>query len=178
MGRLPVPLSRELLLQSEKFSVERRRWEHPDGSHSVHDVLVHPGAVVILPILQDGSWVMIRNVRPAVGTELVELPAGTLEPAESPMEGARRELEEETGYRASELERVHAFYSCPGVSNERMHGFVARGLTRTRQSLAPGEQIRVEAMSAEQVIRMLSAGLIEDGKTIALLGLYLLRQGR
>ena len=169
---------RKPLLQAAKFSVERIRREWPDGDVSESEIIVHLGAVVILPILEDGSWVMIRNRRLAVGYELLELPAGTMQPGEEPLVCARRELEEETGYRAESLELVCIFYSCPGISDERMHGFVARGLTKTAQRLEPDEHIRVEVMSPDKVLQLLRDGTIEDGKTIALLATYHLRENR
>lgn len=121
---------------------------------------------------------MIRNFRPALGRELLELPAGTLEPGEDPAACAARELEEETGYRAAQWEPLGAFYSCPGISNERMYGFVARVLTATRQRLAPGERIRVEPVRPADVLRRVRMGELEDGKSIALLATYFLRQDR
>jgi ADP-ribose pyrophosphatase len=173
-----VPPARETLLRTTRFSVERVRCTHPDGGQSTHEFIVHPGAVVILPILDEETWIMIRNFRPALGRELLELPAGTLEPGEDPAACAARELEEETGYRAAQWEPLGAFYSCPGISNERMYGFVARVLTATRQRLAPGERIRVEPVRPADVLRRVRMGELEDGKSIALLATYFLRQDR
>ena len=161
------------------FSVERRAYAR-DGTASgaasvTRDVVVHPGAVTVLPVLEDGWLVMIRNYRYATECELLELPAGTLEPDESPERCALREVEEETGYRAQRVEPLCEFYTTPGICTERMWAFVARGLTETRQNLQGDERIRVVVMPPDQLRRMLVAGEIEDGKTIAALGTYFLR---
>lgn len=141
----------------------------------VREVVVHPGAVAILPLLDDGRIVLIRNQRLTIGQELLELPAGTLEPGEPPRGCALRELEEETGYRAATISPLCEFYTTPGICTERMWVFVARDLTHTRQNLQGAEQIRVCLLAADEVRRMLQAGEIEDGKTIAALGTYFLQ---
>jgi ADP-ribose pyrophosphatase len=165
----------QVLLVTPKFTVERRQVRRPDGTVRIHDLVTHPGAVVVLPILDDGSIVLIRNWRPSVGRELLELPAGTLEPGEPPETCARRELEEETGYRAANVTAVAEFYTSPGICTERMHGFVARGLTATSQQLDAGEHIRVEVTPADKVLHLLSCGSFEDGKSIAMLSLHFLQ---
>jgi ADP-ribose pyrophosphatase len=104
---------------------------------------VHPGAVVVLPLLDADTIVMIRNFRPSVGATLLELPAGTLE-ADEPAEAcAGRELIEETGYRAGRIEPLVDFYTSPGVLSERMFAFVARELSHVGQQLDEGEEIEV-----------------------------------
>lgn len=166
----------DVLMNGPVFSVERRQY-HRDGGRTVtHDVVVHPGAVAILPLLDDGRLVMIHNYRFATETELLELPAGTLEPDESPSQCALREVEEETGYRADRVEPLCEFYTTPGICTERMWTFVATGLTETRQDLQGDEEIRVVVMTDAEVRRLLLDGQIEDGKTIAALGTYFLRQ--
>jgi ADP-ribose pyrophosphatase len=140
-------------------------------------VIVHPGAAVILPLLDDGSVVLIRNRRIATGQTLLELPAGTLEPPEPPIECARRELEEETGYRAARLVELLRFYSAPGFCNELLHAFVATGLTPGRTALEAGEQIETEPQPFEDALRAIRDGRIIDAKTIATL-LYYDRFGR
>ncbi len=151
--------------------VTRRRG---DGSTARWEVVVHPGAAVILPLTDAGEVVMIRNNRIAVGAELWELPAGTLEPPEPPAECAARELREETGYLAGRIEPLGRFYSSPGYSNEQIHAFLATELRHVGQSLDDGEEIRVEPLGAGRVREMMLSGEIADGKTIATLALYLL----
>ena len=161
--------SRELLLKTAKFDVARLRFEGPDGSEIIRDVVEHPGAAVILPQLDDGQVVLIRNVRRTVGKVLWELPAGTLDPEESPEVCAARELEEETGYRARTIVPLTEFFASPGVLNERMYGYLATDLEQTSQNLDPGEEIEVFPIPQWQVRDMIKDGHIEDAKTIVLL---------
>jgi ADP-ribose pyrophosphatase len=168
-----------VLLSAKAFSVERREFPRPGGGPPIiRDVVVHPGAVAILPRLDDRHLVLIRHRRRAVEQELWELPAGTLEPGENPEQCALRELEEETGYRAAELSPLCEFYTTPGICTERMHVFLASNLTETQQDLQGTEQIEVHVVEVDEVRRMLRAGEIEDGKTIAGLGTYFLREGQ
>ena len=113
--------------------------------------MVHPGAVVVLPLLDDGRIVMIHNFRHTMEEELLELPAGTLAPGEPPIDAARRELSEETGYAAGSVEPFITFYTLPGICTERMHAFIATDLRAGEQRLEPGEQIRVEIVDLEIV---------------------------
>ncbi|MEM7437899.1 MAG: NUDIX hydrolase [Myxococcota bacterium] len=160
---------RELLLRAAKFDVARLTFEGPDGAPIVRDVVEHPGAAVILPVLDDGRVVLIRNLRRIVGKTLWELPAGTLEPGEAPEICAARELEEETGFRAGTMTGLTEFFASPGVLNERMYGYLATDLEKTSQNLDEGEEIEVFPTPTWQVRDMLKEGHIEDGKTIALL---------
>ncbi|MDB4977487.1 MAG: hypothetical protein JWN48_5828 [Myxococcaceae bacterium] len=150
-----------------RVRIEQRRLPRRDGRVEVRDMVVHPGSVVLLPILDDGRLVLIRNRRFAVERTLLELCAGTLEPGEDPSTCAARELEEETGYRARELTPLLSFYPSPGVSNERMHVFVARGLVATAQKLDQSEQIVVELLTPADVLARIRSLEIEDAKTIA-----------
>jgi len=168
----------DLLLTTPLFSVEHRVCTTPDGARVERDVVVHPGAVVILPVLADGRVVMIRNYRFSIEKRLLELPAGTREPGESPIETAGRELEEETGYRAARIEPLIEFYTSPGVMTERMFAFTATELSEVGQRLTDTERIDVEVLDPARVRERLLSGAIEDGKTIATLATYFLRTDR
>ncbi len=165
---------RKLLLTTRLFSVEHRVYAQDGPDPITRDVVVHPGAVVILPILDDRRIVMIRNYRYTVESELRELPAGTLEPNEKPIETARRELEEETGYRAGRMQPLMEFYTSPGFCTERMHAFVANELTQVGQNLQGSERIVAEPIEVDEVRNRLIRGEFVDGKTIAVLGRYFL----
>src|SRR5262245_29189080 len=104
----------EVLLNAPKVCVLRETIDTPRGNTKTRDIVRHPGACVILPLLDDGRVCLIRNWRVAVKQTLIELPAGTLEPPEPPAQTAKRELIEETGYRAKKIELLHAFYLSPG----------------------------------------------------------------
>lgn len=164
----------DVLLVARKFSVVRRVIRK-NGKDSTREIIVHPGAVVILPILDERWIVMIRNFRVAAQEELWELPAGTLEQGESAIQTARRELEEETGYRAGHFVPMGTFHTSPGVMTELMHTFIATELSLGAQHLDEEEQIAVEVIELEHARRMLVNLELRDAKTIAALGIYFLQ---
>jgi ADP-ribose pyrophosphatase len=159
------------VFEGYRFRVERRRFVR-DGRTHEHDIAVHPGAAVILPVLSDGRIVLIHNYRVAVGQELIELPAGTLEPGEPPEECAARELAEETGYRAGRLVPLVSFYSTPGILTERMNTFLATELTPGPTAHESGEHIRVTSLSLPETLDAIRAARIVDAKTILTLLYY------
>ncbi len=163
-----------VLLTGRVFSVEERVIERPGQPPIRRQVVVHPGAVVILPVLDDGRIVMIRNFRHSINEELWELPAGTLEPNETPEQTARRELEEETGYRAAAMTPLCDFYASPGICTERMYAFVARGLTHVGQRLQGAERITPVLVAIEDIRGKLLRSELHDGKTMAVLGRFLI----
>lgn len=166
------------LLRARKFTVERREYVVPGRGAVQRELVVHPGAVLILPVLSAAQIVVISNYRFSVGAELLELPAGTLEPGEPPIECAARELEEETGYVADNLEPLCDFYTSPGFTNELMHAYVATGLTLKTARPEADEQIRVLTMPLADALVATTDGRIVDGKTIAALQVYHFRQMR
>ena len=148
----------------------------PDGRAREREVVRHPGAVAIVPLLEEGDQrkvILVRQYRAPLDRELLEIPAGTLEPGESPLECAKRELEEETGYRARRWEKLAEFYTTPGFCDERLHLYLARGLEPLGGNRPDeGEFLRVEEIPLERLEEMLSSGELEDAKT--LIGLALL----
>lgn len=171
---MPEPME-ERLLAARRFEVIRRTIPLDDGTSVTREYVVHPGAVVIVPLLPDGRIVMIRQIRDAVGEEIWELPAGTREDGEEPIVTAGRELIEETGYRAGEIEPLTEFFTSPGIMTERMVAFVARDLEEVGQQLERGERIRVERVPSNEVKEKLVSGEIKDGKTIAALAVHFLK---
>ena len=147
-----------------------------DGRVVRRDYFHYEGAAVVLPILDDGRIVMIRNYRFAVDEHLYELPAGMLNEGEDPIGCAARELTEETGYTAARIEKLGQFYTGPGTTDELMHAYLATGLSDGRQNLEAYEQITVETFSEDEIRQMVASGEIHDGKTIATLGLYWLKK--
>jgi len=154
------------------FAVEALSWTDDAGRTVQREVVRHPGAVLIVPELDGGRLVLIRNYRVAVGGWLWELPAGTMEPGEPPIDTARREVEEETGYRPARIEPLGRFYTSPGFCDEDMHVFVAGGLDHVGQKLEPHESIEVSVLGRDEVFEMIDDGRIRDGKTIAALLLW------
>ncbi len=170
------PSARSTQLRSEIFSVQSWAFDDPHIGRFERDVVVHPGAVLILPLVDANHVVMVHNARHAVGRELLELPAGTLEAGEPPGDCAARELQEETGYRSSDVSPLATFHTCPGICTELMHAFVARGLEPGPQRLEPTEHIRIEIFALTDALAMCADGRILDGKTIAALTIHHLRE--
>lgn len=163
----PVVIARRTLHKGKKFDFETLSVRRPSGQVIEREVVRHPGAVVVVPILDDGRVVLIRNFRITVAQRLWECCAGTLEPPEDPAVCAGRELIEETGYRASRIVSVGWFYTTPGLTDEKMHAFVATGLTAVGQDLEDDESIEVHAVASDEVFNMIDRGDIRDGKSIA-----------
>lgn len=171
-------LRRAVLRKGAKFDFELVTVDAGGGGTLDREVVRHPGAVVVLPILETPGTqprvVLIRNDRVSLERPLWELPAGTREPGEDPLRTAARELEEETGYAAATLEPLGRFYTSPGLSDERMWAFVARGLTRVGQRLEPDERLSVHPTPVPAVLNMVDRagelgeddGRIEDGKSM------------
>jgi ADP-ribose pyrophosphatase len=156
----------ELLLEASKFRVVRETAAGPSGKAKTREIIRHPGACVIVPLLNDGRVCLIRNWRIAVGQRLIELPAGTLEPPEPPEVTAARELTEETGHRAAKIELLHAFYLSPGILDEKMHLYLATGLTAGEAAREEGEEIENWILPWDEAVAMIFRGEIRDAKTI------------
>lgn len=139
------------------------------GKKIQREMVIHPGAVVILPVVDANRIVLIRNERFAVEKTLWELPAGTLELGESPIQTASRELIEETGYQSDDIQPLMTFYTTPGFCNEIMYAFVAKDLTFVGQQLEDSEKIQPEVVDLKRVYAMIQSGEICDGKTISAL---------
>lgn len=129
--------------------------------------LMHPGAVVILPFVSPDKIVLIQQFRWAARKDLWEIPAGTLEKKERPLVCAKRELAEETGYRAKNWRFLTCFYPAPGISNERMWLYHASGLSKGQTQFDHDEWIKMRLFSVKQALKMIRSGAIQDGKTIA-----------
>ncbi len=135
------------------------------GRRFRRQVAVHPGAVGVVPLLDDGRVVMVRQYRHGPRERILEIPAGTLEPGEGPQVCAAREIEEEVGYRAGKLVSLGPFYPSPGICTEVIHLFVATELIGTEARPEPDEDIDIETYPFEDVMRMIVDGRIRDGKT-------------
>ncbi len=169
---MPAQPDAETLLETERFRVVRKRRRLRNGRVVAREIVQHPGAVLILPILDDGRVCLVQNFRVAVEATLVELPAGTLGPGELPLAAAERELAEETGYTARTLEPLAELLMSPGILHERMHLFVARGLTAGTAALEEGEEIETRLASWDEALAMVDDGRIHDAKTVAALLLF------
>ncbi|MCV0404371.1 MAG: NUDIX hydrolase [Chloroflexi bacterium] len=143
--------------------------ERADGHRTTREVIEHPGAVAIL------AWngerlAMVRQWRHATGSDLLEIPAGTLEPEEPPAETARRELAEEVGLAAERWEEGPRFYTAPGFCTELMHVYLATGLSEAAGDADADEILEPSWMTLSELLGAIDDGAIVDGKTIAAVG--------
>ncbi|MBI3330956.1 MAG: NUDIX hydrolase, partial [Candidatus Omnitrophica bacterium] len=136
------------------------------GRRLIRETVHHPGAVVIVPLLDRSHIVFVRQYRRAVQRELLELPAGTLEPGEAGRSCAARELQEETGWRARRLRRLGRFYTAPGFTTEQITIFLAEGLTPARAQPDPDESVRPVVLSVRAALAKIRSGAICDAKSI------------
>lgn len=170
--RNPVIVREEFLCRGKRVSLYRRVIEF-GGVVSEKDVVKFGKAVVILPILDDGRVVLVRQWRAAVNAWILEAPAGRVEPGEDVFEAARRELREETGYEAEELIPMASTYVSPGYSDEVQVIFLARKLRFVGASPEAGEILRTVIMSPEEVLSTVKPDTTVDAKTVLALLLYL-----
>ena len=133
------------------------------------EIVVHKGSAVIIPVFSDRTVGLVRQYRHAAGKYLLEVPAGTLEIGEDPLVGAIRELEEEVGVIAAIVDKLAEFYVSPGFLTEKMHLYLATGLTETAQRLDGDEVIEIERVPFAEALEMARDGRIEDAKTIVAL---------
>jgi ADP-ribose pyrophosphatase len=156
----------KLLLTTSRFRVEEVEQPVAGGGTRPRQIVRHPGAVTILPLVDDDHVCLIRNYRVSVERTLIELPAGTLEPGEAPEENARRELIEETGYTAGRIDKLHVFLLSPGILDEWMHLYVARDLALGPAAREPGEEIENLVVPWDEALAMIDRGEIQDAKTL------------
>lgn len=174
--------TRETILKGRKFDFERVTFTNRVGERSTREVVRHPGAVCILPVLDAGGAggeakvVMIRVYRFALDRDTWEFPAGTLEPGEEPARCAPRELVEETGYEAESVRKVGSFYTTPGMTDELMHAFVATGLREVGQRLEEDEMIKPVVVTVREALAMVDDGRLADAKSMLTL-LLAIRRG-
>lgn len=137
----------------------------PDGNTAKREVVKHPGAVVVLPLTDKKEVVLVQQYRHATGEILLELPAGKRDMGEDPLTCARRELEEETGFRASQLRVLSSFYTSPGFCDELIYLVLAKGLLKGKACPDAGEFIDVVTLPLDEAVRMVLDGEIKDAKT-------------
>ena len=163
------------LIVSEKifsgtiFTVERDRIQEPDGSEIVREVVRHPGGAGGLPLFEDGTVALVRQYRHPAGRDLLEIPAGRMEPGETPELCAAREIEQEIGYRPGRIEKIAEFFSTPGFCEERLFVYLATRLLPAQQNLDHDEFVEVVRIPLADAILMANRGEIEDSKTLVAL---------
>jgi len=162
-------LKRTKLIKGPIFNVDREWWRGPDGRKFERHTLVHPGAVAILPRDKQGRYLLIRQFRAACRGNLLEIPAGTIEPGERALTCAKRELIEEAGYAARRWKKLGAFYSAPGYSTEKLIVYLAWDLKSAFAEQDEDEHIRLAPMTVTQLRAAVKKNRIEDGKTLGAL---------
>lgn len=148
----------------------------PNGTSVELEIIRHPGAAAVVPVKDDGTVVLIRQYRHAVGGFIYEIPAGKLQPNEEPLICAARELEEEIGYRAASLELLTSIFTAPGFADEVIHIYKGTGLVPGNQQLDQDEVLKIVEFPLHEALMMVQDGTIRDAKTIVGLQLVSLQQ--
>ena len=148
------------------FDVERDRLREENGSEIIREVVRHAGGAGCLPLFDDGRVALVKQYRHPARCDLLEIPAGKIEPGETPAECAAREVEQEIGFRVGRLRRLAEFYSTPGFCEERLYVYLATELGQATQNLDHDEFVEVIYLPLNEAIAMAERGEIEDSKTI------------
>lgn len=159
-------LASEVLFEGRVVGLSIDEVRLPDGRTARWEKVSHPGAVGIVPLLDDGRVVMVRQYRHAVRGVLLEIPAGKLDAGEAPEETARRELAEEVGLRAGEMRKLAEFFNSPGYSDEYFHLYLARELGPERGEPEADEFLEIEKIPLDEAVSMIASGKIRDAKSI------------
>lgn len=159
-------LSRQTVFQGRLLRLDRLEVELPDGSTSVREVVLHPDAVCAAVLTPQGQMALVRQYRKPVEKVMVELPAGKIDPGESPEEAVRRELKEEIGMVAGQVQLLARFYSTPGFCQERMWLYLVREAQLARPTGDHGEWLEPMLVDPAEALSMIYDGRIEDAKTM------------
>jgi ADP-ribose pyrophosphatase len=162
----PKILSQDVAFKGRLVQVRVDRVIEPAGHTTTREIVVHPGAVCVVARPTPDEVILIRQYRHAAGRELLEIPAGGLHESEDPMEAARRELEEETGYRATTIVERARFWTTPGFTTEFMYLYEATGLVKTATNPDEDEVIEVDIVPTDEAVHMIEDGRIQDAKSI------------
>ena len=164
----PQLLKQRLLYQGRKFSFESSRYCLPNQTEGEWECIRHPGGALAVPVTAEGTLILVKQYRFAVQGRLLEFPAGTVEPGETPEATIQREIEEETGYHADRWQKLGEFFVAPGYSDESIHAYLAQDLTQLENppSQDADEDIETVMMTIAQVEKAIQTGDITDAKTI------------
>ena len=165
-------VSSEMIYEGKILNLRKDRVKVKDGKESYREIVEHNGGVIILGLTGEGIIPMIRQYRKAARQVMFELPAGKLEKGEDPAEAALREFKEETGYTAGRIRHMTAFFPTVGYSEELLHIFFAEELTAGDTDFDDNEAIEIEEYAPEELYKLISAGEMNDGKTILALLIY------
>ncbi len=167
---------RRVIYRGRKIDLALQAVVLADGTIAPREVVVHRGAVALVPMVDADHVCLVENQRYAVGKTLLEVPAGTIDPGETPEETARRELTEETGFRAGRLSRIREWFVSPGVLSERMFLFLCEDLQSGAVHHQSDERLKPVILPWDEAVRMAHDGRIEDAKTLLALFLCAMRR--
>ena len=166
-------IDRKLMYKGSMLSMYADTIYTPDGNTAKWDYIEHSGAAAVVPVLEDGRILLVRQYRNALDRETLEIPAGGINKGEESITAATRELEEETGYKSDNLEHIISIVTAVAFCDEVVEIYVAKNLTKTQQHLDPDEYIEIEAYTTDELSEMIYSGKIQDSKTIAAIMSYI-----
>ena len=162
-------LKRTVVFKGRAFDMQQVELGMPDGRARVYDLVDHHDSISLVPVTDDGQVLFVRQFRLGALSQMLELPAGVLEPGEAPEEGAPRELREETGMAARQIQRLGEFYLASGYVNEKMTAYLATGLYPAPLKADEDEFLTLVSLPLQEAYRMAESGEIPDSKTLAAL---------
>jgi NTP pyrophosphohydrolases including oxidative damage repair enzymes len=166
-------IKRELQYKGRIIEVYKDTIEVPNGNITCWDTVHHKGAAAVIPVMEDGRIIMVRQYRGPLDKEMLEIPAGGLNhEGESGLSCASRELEEETGYRSEDIKHLITIYTTVGFCDEKIEIFIANNLIESKQNLDENEFVSLEYYSVEELKKKIFAGEIEDSKTVSAILAY------
>jgi len=160
-----ITLSTEPIYKGRIISLQVDQVQLPNGGTASREIVKHPGAVAVIPLLDD-KMIVVEQYRKPLEKSQIEIPAGKLDPGEEPLQAALRELEEETGFRSDHVKHVSSFYTSPGFADEIIHLYVAEQLVKGEARPDEDEFLECEAITLEQALQYMREGRISDAKTI------------
>ncbi len=164
--KIPRIVSQRTVYEGRLFNVELTELEMPNGVIAHREGIKHPGAVAMVPVRDDGRLLFVTQYRHAAGRRLLELPAGTLEPGEPPLEAAARELQEEVGMHPGTIAPMGGIFVAPGYTDEYIHLYVCTNLTAGPLEGDEDEDIEIHALTVEEALAAIEAGEICDAKSV------------
>jgi ADP-ribose pyrophosphatase len=170
-----IGLTKQIVYDGKLFKVNLETVRLSDGRVRPREIVLHPGAVALVVVDGDGKLLLVRQYRRAADRALLEIPAGTREKDEEPEACARREIQEETGYKAGKIERLGGFYSAPGFCTEFLHCYLCTDLSDSRLQGDEDESMELVRLPVDEVLAAIASGEMCDAKSICGIMLWLNR---
>lgn len=161
-----VTIRTETIYEGKVVKLQLDEVRLPNGKTSMREIVKHPGAVAILPLTDNGRMIVVEQYRKPLERSIIEIPAGKLDTGEEPINCAIRELREETGFTAKQINHLCSFYTSPGFANELLHLFIGEGLTAGEAQPDEDEILEYREMTLEEAYQAIETGEIRDAKTI------------